>query len=618
MPGLLSRAGLYMALAVLLGGVAEAQAPKPVLLETPSGTLSVSGRLVTYEGGTYIVATGPGELTLDGATLTCSGPACPAGMPAPVARPVSDSPKSGVTLRNLSGTVRLNGVVQARDRESITLATVAGPITVPSDRVTCDGAGCPDQTWPGVAAASEAGDTDPGQEAGLVPDKATDIADSGSVGTAAAPATNVAPDGAGNEPSETDMRDDADPPVETAVEKQDPVRIVVTGPEFVLAPLLPVLSGALDDDASASIVPLPVSDPSEAGELAATGAADAVIQPRPVARSETAAEGEALIAHDALVPLVHPDNPLPRLSAEQLRAILAGAVTDWAELGNAAGPITLVGLTAGHPLSELRDTLLPPAADTGAAAPQVQTDTVAVLAEEIALDPAAFGLGTLSLRGAARAVPLASPCGHGIPADASTVRTGAYPLAYSIALAASPRGDLAAAALARVQEPGALDGSTLIPVGLQPGPLDALRARLADTLDEIDDGDIRPALETALRNAGAARQLPVVIRFDGGSNRLAPGAEAALAAVVDQAGDGRFPELFLVGHTEETGDPERSRELSRLAARLVRQVITRLDLEGQLSGTVIRTVGLGALAPETCGPHATDDANRRVEVWVRG
>lgn len=615
MPGPPSRAGLLTALAVLLGGAATAQTPEPVLLETSSGNLSVSGRLVTYEGGTYTVATGLGELTLDGAALTCSGPACPAEMPAPVARPVSESPKFGVTLRSLSGTVRLNGVVQARDRESITLATVAGPITVPSDRVICDGAGCPDQTWPGLA---EAGNALPGPEPGLVPDMATDIADTGSVGPAAVPATNVAPDGAGNEPSETDIRDVADSPVETAVEKQDSFHIVVTGPEFVLAPLLPALSGALDDDASASVEPLPVSAASEAGELVASGAADAVIRPWPVSRSEAEAAGEALIAHDALVPLVHPDNPLPRLSTVQLRAILEGTVTDWAELGNAAGPITLVGLTAGHPLSELRDTLLPPTAGNGAAAPQVQTDTVAVLAEEVALDPAAFGLGTLSLRGAARAVPLTSPCGHGIPADASTVRTGAYPLAYSIALAASPRGDLAAAALERVQEPGALDGSALIPTGLQPGPLDTLRARLADTLDDIDDGDVRPALETALRNAGAARQLPVVIRFDGGSNRLAPGAEAALAAVVDRASDGRFPELFLVGHAEETGDPEHSRELSRLAARLVRQVITRLDREGQLSGTVIRTVGLGALAPETCGPDATDDANRRVEVWVRG
>ena len=80
MPGPPSRAGLLTALAVLLGGAATAQTPEPVLLETSSGNLSVSGRLVTYEGGTYTVATGLGELTLDGAALTCSGPAMPTGI----------------------------------------------------------------------------------------------------------------------------------------------------------------------------------------------------------------------------------------------------------------------------------------------------------------------------------------------------------------------------------------------------------------------------------------------------------------------------------------------------------------------------------------------------------
>ncbi len=606
--GPVRQTGVSIVLALLLGTSALAQATGPVLLETPSGSLSISGHLLDYQAGTYTVATGLGDLTLNGAALTCSGPACPEDSPAPVVRPVGDSPKTGVTVRSLSGAVQLNGFVLARDSGSITLATVAGTVTVPSARVICEGTGCPDRTWPGLAEARA------DMTAGKVfdPDEATNIADTGSIGAPPAPEADIASVEAVSDAPDANALAAEDTLAENTAEPEASDQVVIAGAEFVLAPLRPVLSSAFADDTSAKLVVQSLDTGTT--DLPAAGTADAVIRPQPLGGSEAG----TVIGYDALVPLVHPDNPLPQLSTAQLRAILAGKVTDWADLGGAAGPITLVGLPAKNPLSDLRDTLLPPTDGNEGAAPQVQVETVAVLAEEVALDPAAIGLGTLSQRGPARAVPLTSACGHGVPADASTIRTGAYPLAYSIVLAPSPRGDAATTAVERMLAPGTLDGSALIPVGMKPGPLDALRARLTDMLDGGGDAELRSALKAALRNAGAARQLPFVIRFDGDSNRLAPGSEDALAAVAELAGGGGFPELFLVGHAENTGDPEHSRTLSRLAARLVRQVMTRADQDGQLSDTVIRTVGLGALAPERCGPDASDSANRRVEIWVRG
>jgi phosphate transport system substrate-binding protein len=54
-------------------------------------------------------------------------------------------------------------------------------------------------------------------------------------------------------------------------------------------------------------------------------------------RKEGAGKGvnavRTAIAVDALVPVVHPDNPVSNLSVEQLRGIFAGKITKWSEVG---------------------------------------------------------------------------------------------------------------------------------------------------------------------------------------------------------------------------------------------------------------------------------------------
>lgn len=39
------------------------------------------------------------------------------------------------------------------------------------------------------------------------------------------------------------------------------------------------------------------------------------------------------VAHDGIVPVVHPDNPVQDLTAEQLRGIYNGSITNWSEVG---------------------------------------------------------------------------------------------------------------------------------------------------------------------------------------------------------------------------------------------------------------------------------------------
>lgn len=48
------------------------------------------------------------------------------------------------------------------------------------------------------------------------------------------------------------------------------------------------------------------------------------------------------VAWDAIVVIVHPDNPVNNISMEQLKAVYSGRVTNWRELGGADIPIALI------------------------------------------------------------------------------------------------------------------------------------------------------------------------------------------------------------------------------------------------------------------------------------
>ena len=54
-----------------------------------------------------------------------------------------------------------------------------------------------------------------------------------------------------------------------------------------------------------------------------------------------------LIARDAVVVVVHPDNKVANLTTEQIRDIYAGEITDWAQVGGEPGAITLISREEG-------------------------------------------------------------------------------------------------------------------------------------------------------------------------------------------------------------------------------------------------------------------------------
>jgi hypothetical protein len=62
---------------------------------------------------------------------------------------------------------------------------------------------------------------------------------------------------------------------------------------------------------------------------------------------------DAVVGHDGIVVVVNPRNPVTELSLVQIRAILTGAVTDWAEVGGTKGTIVSMAPPDGSDEMEL-------------------------------------------------------------------------------------------------------------------------------------------------------------------------------------------------------------------------------------------------------------------------
>lgn len=128
------------------------------------------------------------------------------------------------------------------------------------------------------------------------------------------------------------------------------------------------------------------------------------------------------VARDAIAVIVHRQNQLRTLSAEQLAAVFAGHVQGWRELGVSGSRITVItreegsGTRSAFESLAMRGLSITPRA--------LVQDAAGAIRELVATDPAAIGyisLGLLDDR--VRAVALS-----GVAPSEAAVRSGRYPL----------------------------------------------------------------------------------------------------------------------------------------------------------------------------------------------
>ena len=205
-------------------------------------------------------------------------------------------------------------------------------------------------------------------------------------------------------------------------------------------------------------------------DAVATGKADLAGSARGADKNRVEEAGLNFIpqALDAIVPVVHPRNPIVGLSLRQLRQIYLGRVRNWKEVGGLDAPINLYAVAA--PLDgveySMRE-LVYGKGDQRIAAPRLYINTGS-MEEGITLDPNALGLSTLSVIGRRSDLKMLSVAG--VAPSVATVQSGSYPLYVTLFLvtrADNPKQAMIDAFLAFLATPEAnqsLRSHQLVPI----------------------------------------------------------------------------------------------------------------------------------------------------------
>ena len=155
-------------------------------------------------------------------------------------------------------------------------------------------------------------------------------------------------------------------------------------------------------------------------EAASNGSADIGLSSRGL-KDEEKASGlvGTTVALDGIAVIVNPANKVADLTVEQIAKIFTGEITDWSELGGAAGTISCIGREAG---SGTRDGFESITGTKDACKMDQELTSTGAVIEAVAGNPNAIGYASLSeLKDSVKAVTV-----NGVACSEETVLDGSY------------------------------------------------------------------------------------------------------------------------------------------------------------------------------------------------
>lgn len=494
-----------------------------------------------------------------------------------------------VTLRSSDGTVNMTGeFIDFRDNAYV-ISTALGELRVSASRVNCEGAACPDLGSDDADILIGGSDT---VGLGLMPLLLEGYA--GAIGAAA----DVLSTG-----------------------ENDGILAELIGDEGFGEELGSILvSSTSSGDGFAQLLDQKVEigmasrriRPAEARALRDDGAGNMVSPTQ-----------EHIVAVDSLVLVTNPDNPVKRVTAEQLRQVYAGQITNWSQLGGADQAITVVSRIEGSGTrSVFEDRIF------GGNVPALPSNAVEVegngdASQIVNADEGAIAYVGYAFQRGANALTFVNECGIETTPDAFSARTEEYALQRRLYL--YTRADTAS------------EGSTDF--------LDYATSEAADSVigkagfigfgidrrEQAVDSDRARALLDSNADAYEARfmrdmlgqmvdydRLSTTFRFRTGSAQLDERGRIDKERLITYLdGQPAGTEILVVGFTDSVGQFDGNLGLSQQRAG---QVATELQETsgGRLSNIAISSVGYGEIAPSGCNSSEEGRRiNRRVEIWIK-
>ncbi|MBL8627030.1 MAG: substrate-binding domain-containing protein [Myxococcales bacterium] len=343
----------------------------------------------------------------------------------------------------------------------------------------------------------------------------------------------------------------------------------------------------------------------------AAGRCDVGLASRPInddeaARLEAAGFGdprrpaiEHVIALDGIAVIVHPDNPIATLDRAALRGVFTGAITDWAALGGAPGPIVVLARDDRSGTFDTFKHLVLGATPLAAAAGRFADS--AALADAVARDPRAIGFVGLAYVRGARAVAIGDAGAAPLLPTSVTVGTEAYLLARRLFAYSAPR-------------PATPLAAELVAFALSPAGQEVVaRAGFVDLAVALVDAapcDAACPRDYAAQVAGA-RRLSLDFRFRRGEDALDSRGSRDLDRVVQFLHDHPDARVLLFGFSDSSGGRDANRRLAQARADAVARALATRGVHA----AVVR--GLGAARPVADNRDAAGrERNRRVEIWL--
>ena len=326
-----------------------------------------------------------------------------------------------------------------------------------------------------------------------------------------------------------------------------------------------------------------------------------------------------VIALDAIVAIVAPNNPMASIDTNALKDLLAGRIVSGAGDDISANKIHVPDARLGVDKGLSRLWSNAPAL-TGSAVRHVDLDR---LADAVASDQRALGLTLLSRIGNAIPLILNGPCGRGMPAMRSSIKAEDYPLAQFIFLhrigGLQHRVIRDFVAYARSNEAqNVIRNTGFIDQAIGDIAFAEQGERIAHSVLEAGDDDVALSeMRRMLRALATGARLTLTFRFRDGSSELDRQSHSNVKRLADAIGDGAFDgkELLFVGFTDGQGERDENLRLSLRRARSVYAAVAQIAGDAPVR---YATDAFGEAMPMACdGVPWGRQVNRRVEVWVR-
>ncbi len=340
--------------------------------------------------------------------------------------------------------------------------------------------------------------------------------------------------------------------------------------------------------------------------------------------ADLAAQGaEHVLALDGLAVIVHPSNPLPPLTIEQIAQLFSGGIRDWAEIGGAPGPIRVHARDriSGDQLAFERLTLgrfglsLRPFAVRHGSGPE--------LVRAVAADPSGVGFAPIGQAAGVEPVSLALECGMVISPSPFAIKAEEYPLQRRILIYSRGRPENATAA-------GLLDFSLsdeAQPLIAQAGFIDQSlltqsRPAFSDHLIfALQSAQSRDEIEATRRFTQTMRnqfRLSTTFRFRTGGNQLDAKAVADAGRLARwlESEQNQSASATLVGFSDAIGGYRNNLALSRSRAEAVRRAVL-VQVGPDFDPDRVRIDAFATVAPVACNDSPEGrGVNRRVETWI--